>query len=151
MFSQNYKIFLLLILSILINFYTPIPFYGFEIIKKRNFINRLYMSLFTGFIIVLTDIILNKDELTMIEFLVWLIFVSMGIIITYNLINNQIFVDEKEFLLTLKENHEMDIHMTNKLIKNQKLDKNGIDYANKIIKNRNEEIKYNENILDFYL
>jgi hypothetical protein len=148
MLSHNNKTIILLLITIFINYYTPLPFIGFEFTKRRNFINRLYMSVFIAFIVVLTDIILHKEEFSIIELFIWLLFLTFGIVGSYYLINNQIFVDENDFLLTLKENHEMDIHMTDKIIKNKILDNTGIDYANFIIKNRTNELVYNNNVLN---
>ena len=148
MITKNKKTIILLIVTILINFYTPLPFNGFEFRKRRNFINRIYLSTFAAFIIVLTDVVLNIDEFDISIFIAWILFLASGIVISYYLIDNQIFVNEEEYLLTMKENHEIDLNMTNKIIQHKKLDDKGAEYTNIILKNRQDELQNINKILD---
>jgi uncharacterized membrane protein YczE len=146
MLSRNNKTIFLLILTLFINFYRPSPFFNIDFFgnRKRNIVNRLYLSLFTGFIIVLTDVILCYDDFTMKTLILWILFLVIGIITSYYMLNNQIFVNQDEFLLTLKENHEMDINITKQLVKKNKLDDLGLEYANSIINNRTNELSHNQ-------
>ena len=71
----------------------------------------------------------------------------LGIIVCYYFIVNQIFINEKDYLLTMKENHIMDLHIANALLKKNKLDSDAEKYSNKILVNRNDEIQNIDSII----
>jgi hypothetical protein len=141
MTSSTDKTFILLFLTILINYYTPIPYIGFDFSRRHNVLNRLYLSLFSAFIIVLTDIIINRSDFSTRTLGIWILLLILGIVVCYYFIANQIFIDEKEYLLTMKENHIMDLHITENILKHNKLDPDSKIYSSKIILNRNDELK----------
>ena len=141
MISQNNKILILLLISILINYYTPVPYLGFDYSRRHSIINRLYLSIFSALIIILTEVIISKDELTTKSLAIWILLLILGISVCYYFIANQIFIGEHEYLLTMLENHKMDVHITNSVLKNDKLDLEALEYSKKIIFARNEELK----------
>jgi len=147
MTSSNNTI-LLLLLTIIINYYTPTPYIGLDFSINHNALNKLYLSIFSACIIVLTDVFLNKSNFSKNKFIIWLFILIFGIAIFYYLIANQIFITEKDYLLTMRENHIMDLHITNSLIKEGKLHSESKNYGNKIILNRNNEIKDIDNIIN---
>lgn len=141
MSSSSDKIFILFFLTILINYYTPIPYIGFDFSRRHNVLNRLYLSIFSAFIIVLTDVLIHQKEFSGRTLAIWILLLILGIVVCYYFIANQIFIDEKDYLLTMKENHMMDLHITNSILKDDKLDAQGKNYSNKIIANRNDEMR----------
>jgi len=140
MSSSSDKILILLFLTILINYYTPIPYVGFDFSRRHNVLNRLYLSIFSAFIIVLTDLLIHQGEFSGNLLAIWILLLILGIVVCYYFIANQIFISEKDYLLTMKENHMMDLHITNSILKENKLDTEGKIYSNKIIANRNDEM-----------
>ena len=59
--SSTHKILILLFFTVLINYYTPLPHIGFDFSRNYNILNRLYLSFFSAFIIVLTDVLINQS------------------------------------------------------------------------------------------
>ena len=145
--SSSNKILVLLLLTIIINYYTPVPYIGFDFTKRNNVLNKLYLAIFSAFIIVLTEVLINQEEFSNKILATWLLLLILGIIIFYYFIANQIFINEKDYLLTMKENHIMDLHITNSILKDNKLDSNGKKYGAKILANRTDEIKNIDQIL----
>lgn len=135
------KTLILLLLTVLINYYTPIPYIGFDFSRRHNVLNRLYLSVFSAFIIVLTDILINMGEFSTNTLAIWILLLMLGIVVCYYFIANQIFINEKDYLLTMKENHIMDLHITESILRDNKLDEESKLYSNKIISKRNDEIK----------
>lgn len=146
MISINKRIFILLIVTLLIHFYVPIPSTNFQLIKRYS-INKFYLSTYTSFIIVLTDVILNSDEFTNMSFLVWIFLLLLGISIIYYIIANQLFISEEQYILTMKENNEIDLNIVNAISKNTNLDEKGKTYTDKIKNNRLDEKKHLESLI----
>lgn len=140
--SVNRKIIMLLIITLIVHYYLPLPFIGFNFNKKRNYLNRIYLATFTSFVIVLIDVIINKDEFNTEIFYIWLILLILGISVFYYIIANQLFVSEEDYLLTMKENHEIDLHIVEAISTHQNLDEKGKIYTERVRKNRNDELKY---------
>lgn len=140
MSSSSDKTLILLLLTVLINYYTPIPYIGFDFSRRHNVLNRLYLSVFSAFIIVLTDIFINRGEFSTNILAIWILLLTLGIVVCYYFIANQIFINEKDYLLTMKENHIMDLHITESILRDNKLDEDSKTYSSKIISNRNDEI-----------
>lgn len=139
--SSTHKILILLFFTVLINYYTPLPHIGFDFSRNYNILNRLYLSFFSAFIIVLTDVLINQSQFSRKTLTIWILLLMLGIALCYYFIANQIFIDEKDYLSTMKENHVMDLHITNTIFKDNKLDSEAKKYSNKIISNRNDELK----------
>lgn len=137
---SSYKALILLLLTVLINYYTPIPYIGFDFSRRHNVLNRLYLSVFSAFIIVLTDIFINAGEFSTNTLAIWILLLMLGIVVCYYFIANQIFINEKDYLLTMKENHIMDLHITESILRENRLDADSKTYSSKIISNRNNEI-----------
>lgn len=140
--SVNHKTIILLIITIIVHFYIPLPFIGFNFDKKRSHLNRIYLALFTSFIIVLTDVILDKEEFTTKIFYSWIIMLILGISIFYYIISNQLFVSEEDYLLTMRENHEIDLHIAEAISKHEHLGEKGKIYTEHIKKNRIDELNH---------
>ena len=140
--SVNRKTIILLIITIIVHFYLPLPFIGFNFDKKRSYLNRIYLATFTSFVIVLIDLIINKDEFTTEIFYIWLILLILGISVFYYIISNQLFVSEDDYLLTMKENHKIDLHIIDAISKNKNLNEKGKVYTEHIKKNRIDELKH---------
>jgi hypothetical protein len=147
MSSPINNILILLCVTTIINYNVPIPYIGFDFSTRHNFVNRLYLSLFSSFIIVLTDVLIHWNEFTSREFATLIIIFLVAISVIYYLIANQIFIGEKEYLLTMKENHEMDLHITNSVLKHKSISPDAITYGKKIISNRNDELTNIDNLL----
>ncbi len=145
--SVNRKTIILLIITIIVHFYLPLPFIGFNFDRKRNYLNRIYLATFTSFIIVLIDIIINNNEFTTTIFYVWLILLILGISVFYYIISNQLFVSEDDYLLTMKENHEIDLHIIDAISKNQNLDEKGKIYTEHVKNNRIDELNHLDKLI----
>lgn len=145
--SINHKTISLLIITIIVHFFLPLPFIGFNFKKEKNYLNRIYLATFTSFVIVLVDVILNKNEFTKEIFYIWLFILLLGISIFYYIISNQLFVSEEDYLLTMKENHEIDLHLTEVISKHQNLDEKGKIYTEYIKKNRIDELNHLNQII----
>jgi hypothetical protein len=147
--SPNQKIIILLIVTVIINYYTPIPYIGISF-PRNHYINRIYLALFSGFIIVLTDTIVHKEDLHDLQsksFNFWLITLMGCIILTYYFISNQLFISQRDYLLTMKENHDMDVQITSTILKKNIFNKESEDYGKKVLANRNEELQSINKIL----
>lgn len=145
--SVNRKTIILLIITLIVHFYLPLPFIGFNFDRKRNYLNRIYLATFTSFIIVLIDIIINNNEFTTTIFYVWLILLILGISVFYYIISNQLFVSEDDYLLTMKENHEIDLHIIDAISKNQNLDEKGKIYTEHVKNNRIDELNHLDKLI----
>jgi len=145
--SINRKTIILVIITIIVHFYLPLPFIGFNFDRKRNYLNRIYLAIFTSFIIVLIDIIINNNEFTTTIFYVWLILLILGISVFYYIISNQLFVSEDDYLLTMKENHEIDLHIIDAISKNQNLDEKGKIYTEHVKNNRIDELNHLDKLI----
>jgi len=145
--SINRKTIILLIITIIVHFYLPLPFIGFNFDRKRNYLNRIYLAIFTSFIIVLIDIIINNNEFTTTIFYVWLILLILGISVFYYIISNQLFVSEEDYLLTMKENHEIDLHIVEAISKHQNLDEKGKIYTEHVKNNRIDELNHLDKLI----
>lgn len=158
---SNFNIIALLLATVAINYYTPVPYIGFNFTKKYNIINKLYFAFFSAFIIILTDILLNSNfnffnnnknnnEDDKKSFFIWIIILTSGIFIFYFLISKQLFIDQIDYLATMRENNIMDTYITNILINNKKIDNNANDYTLQLLKNREIELKHIDDILAKY-
>jgi len=145
--SVNRKTIILLIITLIVHFYLPLPFIGFNFDRKRNYLNRIYLATFTSFIIVLIDIIINNNEFTSTMFYIWLILLLLGISVFYYIISNQLFVSEDDYLLTMKENHEIDLHIIDAISKNQNLDEKGKIYTEHVKNNRIDELNHLDKLI----
>jgi hypothetical protein len=145
--SINRKTIILVIITIIVHFYLPLPFIGFNFDRKRNYLNRIYLAIFTSFIIVLIDIIINNNEFTTTIFYVWLILLILGISVFYYIISNQLFVSEEDYLLTMKENHEIDLHIVEAISKHQNLDEKGKIYTEHVKNNRIDELNHLDKLI----
>ena len=145
--SINRKTIILLIITIIVHFYLPLPFIGFNFDRKRNYLNRIYLAIFTSFIIVLIDIIINNNEFTTTIFYVWLILLILGISVFYYIISNQLFVSEEDYLLTMKENHEIDLHIVEAISKHKNLDEKGKIYTEHVKNNRIDELNHLDKLI----
>jgi hypothetical protein len=99
---------------------------------------------------VLTDVIIHKDEFSGNLLATWILLLMLGIVVCYYFIANQLFIDEKDYLLTMKENHIMDQHITNTILKDNKLNAEGKLYSNKIMLNRTDEMNDIDKIFSKY-
>lgn len=141
MITINKKIFILLITTIIVHFYVPLPYSEFNFTKKKN-LNKLYIAIFTAFLIVFTDVILNIDEFTKESLALWILLLTLGITILYYIIAKQLFISEEQYFLTMKENNEIDLNIIEAIIQNLNLDERGKIYTEKIKNNRLIEKKH---------
>lgn len=139
---------ILLTIGTIINYYTPTPTIGFEFNKSHSVINKLYTSLFFSFIVVLTDVILHRNEYSKNGFIIWILITLIGTCVTYYLIANQIFVDEIEYAYTMKENHIQDLKISENVLTHHTLSNDGINIANNIISNRKKELSDIDNLIN---
>jgi hypothetical protein len=143
----NNKIIILLCASVLINYFTPIPYIGFDFTRRHNFLNRLYLSLFSGFIIVLTDVFINTGNFTNVAFISWILFLTVGIITSYYFISNQILISETDYLLTMRENHLMYLHIEESISSHNIIKSDAKEYTTKIVSTRTNELENVNKIL----
>jgi len=148
MISSNQKIIVLLLLTIVINFYTPNPYIGFNFSGQHSIVNRLSIATFASLIIVLTDIYIHYDEFTTQTLVIWTFILILFISIFYYGIEKQLFVSEREYLLTMKENHIMDLHITQSILNNKHVNEEGTEYGKKILSNREHELSTINKILE---
>jgi hypothetical protein len=147
MITPNEKIIALLIFTTVINFYTPVPYLGFNFSGQHSTVNRLSMATFAALVIGLTDIYIHFDDYPTHTLVIWTFVFILFISILYYVIEKQIFVSEHEYLLTMKENHIMDLHITQSILNHENLDDHGKKYGSKILSNREHEISLIDNIL----
>lgn len=147
MSSHNKDVIILFLVSSIINYYIPVPSIGFNLSKRYSFLNRLYLAIFSAFIITLTDLVLHRDDFSKNAFLIWIMILTMGAVIFYYFIANQLFVDDMEYINTMKENHEIDLNISTHFINHPNITNDGKDLAKKIIDNRNDELHKIENVI----
>ena len=147
MSSQNSHIITLLLVTLLVTYYTPMPMAGFDILNVKFNTNKIYMVIFTSLIITLTEVLLNRGHFTTNNLIVWLVILIVGIIINFYLIQGQYFITNSSYLNTLLGSHEIDIAMGNKMLGHDKIDDDTKKVVNNIIKNRQDEVHDINNLL----
>lgn len=147
MFSNNTKVLLLLILSTAINYYTPNPNVGFDFSGQQYTINRLSMAFFSALVIGITDIYIHREEFTTENLIILTFLFILFIGLTYYIIEAQLLTTEEEYLLTMKENHKMDLHISESILKKPDINSHGKKYSNNIISTRQEEITHIDKLL----
>lgn len=138
---------IMIIASIFISYYLTMT-----IILRRNFTdnrNKVYQSLLMG-------LWMGLIELLMVGFLmkIWnsvytmiLILLIIGIIILTILIRTQIGIDQKEFLLSMIEHHQMAVDMS-QLVKPKTTNPELLNLVNSIITSQQDEINQMRNLLN---
>ena len=147
MSAENSHVITLLLVTLLVTYYTPMPMAGFDILNVKFNTNKIYMVLFTSLIITLTDVLLNRGHFTTKNLIIWLVILIVGIIINFYLIQGQYFVTNASYLDTLLGSHEIDIAMGNKMLEHDKIDDDTKKVVKNIIKNRQDEVHDINNLL----
>lgn len=138
--SENARVLILLVVTIIVTYFTPMPLLGFNIKNVRYNTNKLYNVMYIAVIVTLTDIILNKEHFTTNSFVIWLFILILFTIFIYYLIEEQKFIDNEQYLLAMIENHEVDIEMSEKILNNNEINSKTREIVLDIIKNRNNEL-----------
>ena len=95
------------------------------------------MAVFISLIVTLTHVLLNQEQFTTNDLIIWILILGIAIIINYYLIKEQIFVDNNSYLISMIEQTKIDIKMSEKMLVKQTNDKiKGL--IETIIKNRQE-------------
>lgn len=147
MSAENSHVITLLLVTLLVTYYTPVPMAGFKLFDNKIDINKIYMVIFTSLIITLTDVLLNRDHFTTNNLIIWLVILVVAIIINFYLIKEQYFVTNKSYLDAMLDSHEIDIDMSTKLLDHKNIDDNTKNLIKNIIKNRQDELKDITNLL----
>lgn len=147
MSAENSHVITLLLVTLLVTYYTPMPMAGFDILNVKFNTNKIYMVIFTSLIITLTDVLLNRKYFTTNNLIMWLFILIVGIIINFYLIQEQYFVTNVSYLDTMLGSHQIDIAMGNKMLEHDKIDDATKNVVKNIIKNRQDEITDINNIL----
>jgi len=147
MSAENSHVITLLLVTMLVTYYTPMPMAGFDILNIKFNTNKIYMVIFTSLIITLTDVLLNREHFTTNDLMIWLVILIVGIIINFYLIKEQYFVTNKSYLDTMLGSHEIDIAMGNKMLEHENIDNDTKKIVINIIKNRQNEMNDINNIL----
>ena len=132
-----YHVIILLIVTFLVKYNTPIPLIGFNIQDNKFNINKVYMAVFISLIITLTHVLLNQEQFTTNDLIIWILILGIAIIINYYLIKEQFFVDNNSYLISMIEQNKIDIKMSEKMLIKQTNDKIK-RLIETIIKNRQE-------------
>lgn len=132
-----YHVLILVTITFLIKYNTPMPIVGFSIPHNEININKIYMAVFISLIVTLTDILLNYEQFMTNELIIWSIILTVVIIINYYLIKEQVFVDNNSYLMTMIDQSKIDIKMAEKMLAKQDNNKTK-ELIETIIKNRQE-------------
>lgn len=142
--SENLHIIILFVVTCLVTYYTPMPFCGFDTTFR---INKLYFVLYISLLVTLTDVILNRTHLIKYIFFTWLFILIIFISIIFYLIKEQKFVNDKSYLSTMVEMHELDIKMSEQMLEHPDTKNDTKEIIRKIIKNREDELNNINNLL----
>ena len=83
--------------------------------SKFNFnIYKLYDVLVVAFSISLCGLLINHAKIPYDQFIVWLLVLTIGLIIFYLLITNQVYVSDNDYLKTVRENTDINIMLSKK-------------------------------------
>ena len=122
MFDTNNKIMLAFILGVILKILSNPWILGFYDENYSIHKNKVYDALIIGCLTGFIQIIINRDSLSNgIKFLWTIIFLTIFISIDH-ILNNQIFVSEKDLLLSLREKYAESIKFTDIQLKDDELD-----------------------------
>jgi hypothetical protein len=114
--------------------------------SKFNFnIYKLYDILVVAFSISLCGLLANHAKIPYDQFIVWLLVLTIGLIIFYWLITNQVYVSDTDYLKTIRENVDINITLSKKILLKENINHETKELANFIIQNQENELnKINE-------
>jgi hypothetical protein len=148
--NSNERIFLTIIIAVLVGT-LKVPLLNGMGASDINFnLNKLYNILLIAFFMSLAGLIINYAKVPLDELLIWIFILTTGLIIFYYMIVNQTFVNNNDYLLALKENHQTSIAMSKKMLDKYHIDQKTKDLANNIIQTHNSEINQINKLLDEY-
>ena len=115
---------------------------------KFNFnIYKLYDILVVAFSISLCGLLANHAKIPYNQFIVWLLVLTIGLIIFYWLITNQVYVSDNDYLKTVRENTDINIMLSKKILEKKDIDSETKELANFIIKNQGNELNKINNLI----
>ena len=138
--SNNFHVIVLLIVTILVTYFTPIPFLGLNIFDYEFHLNKLYNVLYIALIVTITDLILNIEHFTTTNFVTWLFILIIFTVILYYFIKEQIFINKKSYFESLIHASELDIKMSEKMLVHNDLDEKTKQSIRKILYNKKNEL-----------
>lgn len=144
--NTNYRIFFAFILGVTARIIVSPWILKYDDPNYTFHKNKLYDAILIGSIIGIIQIILDLQNLTNAQILVWLlIYLCMFKIIAY-FIENQIFVNNLDILLKLRENYAESVKLIENLVKNnyQPIVK---DFLNKNLEIKSDTINEINNLI----
>jgi hypothetical protein len=114
--------------------------------SKFNFnIFKLYDVLVVAFSISLCGLLLNHAKIPYDQFIMWLLVLTIGLIIFYWLITNQVYVSDNDYLKTVRENSDINIMLSKKILLKENINHKTKELASLIIQNEENQLnKINE-------
>jgi hypothetical protein len=114
--------------------------------SKFNFnIYKIYDILVVAFSISLCGLLLNHSKIPYDQFIVWVLILTVGLVIFYFLITNQVYVGDNDYLKIIRENSDINVMLSKKILEKPHISNETKDLANFIIKNHEYELnKINE-------
>jgi hypothetical protein len=93
----------------------------------------------------LCGLLINHAKIPYDQFIVWLLVLTIGLIIFYWLITNQIYVSDNDYLKTVRENTDIKIMLSKKILLKENINHKTKELASFIIQNEENQLnKINE-------
>jgi len=148
--DPNYSIAIMILTSIIIGYISMPILLGINSPYLRNNYNKLYgaifMSLFMGF----AEVAMSHKHLSRMNLILWISFLSFGILLFYYIIRSQVLINEKQYLKGMIEHHGMAIVMSEQLLKRTDVGEETRGVAQGIINAQEKEIQWmNDKISTF--
>jgi len=114
--------------------------------SKFNFnIYKLYDMLVVAFSISLCGLLINHSRIPYDQFIVWVLVLTVGLVIFYFLITNQVYVGDNDYLKIIRENADINVMLSKKILTKPHISNETKELANFIIQNEEYELnKINE-------
>lgn len=139
---------IMIIASIIIGYYLTMTILLSK--NKTNNLNKVYQSLLMGFWMGLVEIFMFMVLMKRYDkyYVILTIFLLLGVIILTYLVVTQTFINEKQYLLSMIEHHQMAVDMSDKLKANQEITPEVESLVDEIIKTQKDEIDQMYDFLD---
>ena len=119
--------------------------------SKFNFnIYKMYDILVVSFSISLTGLLINHSKIPYDQFIIWLLVLTVGLVIFYWMITNQIYIGETDYLKTIRENSDINVTLSKKILEKKNINQETKKLANFIIKNQEYEINKMNELMNKY-
>ncbi len=133
--NPNYKILLAFVLAIILRILCKPWVLSWSDDNYSIHKNKIYDAVLIGSFISIVLIFIDSSMLTNVQMIIWIILFISIVVICNHVIKNQVFIDENDFILKLKEDNEETIKLSSEIILNKNVDqtfKNYLIQNNKI-------------------